>query len=61
MNLKVLGSISPYPKGNNNGVSFLVTTKYDNQNILLDIGAGSTRLLDMTTDLENLIVIITMH
>lgn len=58
MNLKVLGSVSPYPKGKNNGVSFLIKTKYDNQNIILDLGSGSTRLLDMTMDLDNLIVII---
>ena len=56
MELKVLGSVSPYPKDNKNGVSNLVID--DDYKILLDCGTGSTRLLDMKKDLNNLIVII---
>lgn len=56
MELKVLGSVSPYPKGDKNGVSNLIVD--GDYKILLDCGPGSTRLLNMETDLNNLIVII---
>lgn len=56
MELKVLGSVSPYPKDNKNGVSNLITDgKYK---ILLDCGTGSTRFLNVEQDLNNLVVII---
>lgn len=57
MKLKILGSVSPYPKGNKNCVSYFITTN-GNKKILLDVGPGSTRLLNMRKDLNNLIVII---
>lgn len=56
MEIKILGSVSPYPKGNKNGVSYLVTS--GNNKILLDSGPGSSRLLNMEEDLNNLIIII---
>lgn len=56
MEVKVLGSVSPYPKDNKNGPGFLVRT--DNSSILLDCGSGITRLMDMSKDLENLSVVI---
>ena len=56
MELKVLGSVSPYPKGDKNGVSNLIID--GDYKILLDCGPGSTRLLNMEDDLNNLIVII---
>lgn len=56
MELKVLGSVSPYPKDNKNGVANLVID--GDYKILLDCGTGSTRLLDMEKDLNNLIIII---
>lgn len=54
-----LGTVSPYPKDNMNCPSFLV--RYNENNILLDCGNGSTRLLDFTSDLSNLNVIITHY
>lgn len=56
MELKVLGSVSPYSKGDKNGVSNLIIE--GDYKILLDCGPGSTRLLNMEQDLNNLIVII---
>lgn len=56
MELKVLGSVSPYSKGDKNGVSNLIID--GDYKILLDCGPGSTRLLNMEQDLNNLIVII---
>ena len=54
-----LGTISPYPKGNRNCPGFLV--QYNNNNILLDCGAGVTWLLKFPQDLENLNVIISHY
>ncbi|MDE5888716.1 MAG: hypothetical protein K2H20_01715 [Bacilli bacterium] len=56
MEVKVLGSVSPYCDKNHNGPGFLVTSG-DNK-ILLDCGPGSTSLLDMEQDLKNLTIII---
>ncbi len=55
MEVKVLGSVSPYCKGTKNGPGFLVRT--GNNKILLDCGSGITRLLNMNEDLENLVVV----
>lgn len=56
MILKILGSVSPYPKKNKNSIGYLI---YDgNQRILLDCGNGSTRLMDFPDGLENLTIII---
>lgn len=55
MEVKVLGSVSPYPKGDKNCPGFLI--KCGKYKILLDCGPGATRLMDMEQDLENLIVI----
>lgn len=52
-----LGTVSPYCKGSKNCPAFLVT--YNDTKILLDCGNGSTRLLNMPNDLENLNVFIT--
>ena len=55
MEVKVLGSVSPYCKENNNCPGFLITL---NNKILLDCGNGVTRLLNMAEDLPFLTVII---
>lgn len=56
MEVKVLGSVSPSCYKNYNGPGFLVTSGYNK--ILLDCGPGSTRLLDMDKDYQNLTIII---
>jgi len=56
MEVKVLGSVSPYCNSSKNGPGFLVTS--GNNKILLDCGPGSTRLMNMETDLQNLTIII---
>ena len=58
MKVKVLGSVSPYPRDNKNGVGYLITTDVDENKILLDCGPGSSRLLNMEKDLNNLTIII---
>lgn len=56
MILKILGSVSPYPKGDNNCVGYLI---YDtDKKILLDCGNGITRLMKFPNDLEDLTIII---
>ena len=56
MILKILGSVSPYPKEDKNCVGYLI---YDNkQKILLDCGNGITRLMKFPDDLKNLTIII---
>ena len=57
LSLKILGSVSPYPKDNKNCPGYLI--KYDNQNILFDCGNGCTRLLNMQEDLKKLKIFIT--
>ncbi len=57
MEVKVLGSVSPYNKGNKKCPGYLVKT--DKAKILLDCGNGATGLLDMSQDLEGLNVFIT--
>lgn len=56
MQLKVLGSVSPYPHNGKNGVSNLI--QENGYKVLLDIGPGSTSLLNMKEDLNNLIIIV---
>ena len=56
MEIKTLGSVSPYPKDDKNGVSYLIRS--GNNKILLDCGPGSSRLLNMKEDLNDLIIII---
>ena len=55
--LKVLGTVAPYPKGDKNCPGYLI--KYKNHNILFDCGNGSTRLLNLPDDLNNLSIFIT--
>lgn len=59
MEIKICGSIAPYPKGNNNCSSFLITE--DDYNVLLDCGPGSTSQLDAYRDLRKLAVIISHY
>lgn len=59
MEIKVCGSISPYPKDNESCPSFLIT-QGDNK-ILLDCGPGSTRNLNMLKDLKKLVVFISHY
>lgn len=56
MELKILGSVSPYPKDGENGVSYLV--KKGDTKILLDLGYGSSRLLHFPDDMTNMHIII---
>ena len=56
MKLKVLGSVSPYPHNGKYGVANLI--EEDGYKILLDVGPGSTSLLNMKEDLNNLIIVI---
>ena len=55
--LKVLGTVAPYPKDNKNCPGYLI--KYKDHNILFDCGNGSTRLLNLPEDLNNLSIFIT--
>ncbi|MBE6159775.1 MAG: MBL fold metallo-hydrolase [Lactobacillales bacterium] len=56
MEIKILGSVSPYCKGDKNCVGYLV--KSNDSNILLDCGNGISRNMNMATDLNNLTIII---
>ena len=51
-----LGTVAPYPKEDKNCSSYLI--KHKDNNILLDCGNGSTRLLNMESDLNNLKIFI---
>lgn len=54
MEVKTLGSVSPYSNGNKNGVGYLV--KDGKYKVLLDAGSGITRLMNMDEDLNDLII-----
>lgn len=56
MQLKVLGTSSPYSKQDMNGPGFLITN--NNTKIILDCGSGITKLLDFPNDLHRLHIII---
>ncbi len=56
MELKVLGTVSPYCKEEHNCPGYLVTSA--NEKILLDCGNGISRELSLPGDLENLTIII---
>lgn len=56
MEIKVLGTVSPYCKDDKNCPGYLVTN--DQTKILLDCGNGITRNLKLPDDLENLNIII---
>lgn len=58
MILKILGSVSPYSKADNNCVGYLIYDTDNNQKILLDCGNGITRLMKFPNDLENLTIIL---
>lgn len=58
MILKILGSVSPYPKIDSNCVGYLIYDTNNNQKILLDCGNGITRFMEFPKDLENLTIII---
>ncbi len=58
MILRILGSVSPYPKADNNCVGYFIYDTNNNQKILLDCGNGITRLMKFPSDLENLTIII---
>ena len=59
MEIKVCGSVAPYPKGNNNCSGFLITE--DDYKVLLDCGPGSTSRLDAYRDLQKLAVILSHY
>ena len=54
--VKILGTVSPYPKDDKNCPGYLF--KYNNYNILFDCGNGCTRLLNFKEDLNNLKIFI---
>ena len=54
--IRILGTVAPYPKNNMNCPGYLI--KDDKYNILLDCGNGSSRLLNMKEDLNNLKIFI---
>lgn len=56
MEIRICGTVAPYPKGDMNCPSFLVSD--GDKKVLLDCGNGSTRLIDMYKDLKDLIVIL---
>lgn len=56
MKVRVLGSVSPYAKGNSNCPGFMIED--EGYKVLLDAGNGITRMLNMPDDLKNLTVII---
>ena len=56
LSVKVLGSVSPYCKGDKNCPGFLL--EYDNRKIMFDCGNGTSRLLNFPDDLNNLTVLI---
>jgi len=56
MEVKVLGSVSPYSKGIHNCPGYLVSN--NDTKILLDCGNGITRLMNIEDDLKNLTIII---
>lgn len=59
MEIKVCGSVAPYPKGNNNCSGFLISE--GDSKVLLDCGPGSTSQLDAYRDLRNLAVILSHY
>lgn len=56
MEIKILGTVSPYCKDNKNCPGYLVTS--NKTKVLLDCGNGATRNLNLPDDLENLNIII---
>ncbi len=56
MEIKILGTQSPYNTDNHNCPGFLITD--GNSRIMLDCGSGSHRMLKYPRELENLTVII---
>lgn len=59
MEIKVLGTVSPYPKGKCNCSGFLISD--DDSKIMLDCGTGTSRMLDIYRDLRNLAIIISHY
>lgn len=59
MEIKVLGSVSPYPKDNMHCSSFLVQD--NDTKVMLDAGFGSSAELDMLRDLRDLSIIISHY
>lgn len=57
MRIKVLGTQAPYCRYGHNGPGYLVTLS-NNKKILLDCGSGSTHMMTLPDDLQNLTVII---
>lgn len=59
MEIKILGSVSPYCTNSKNCPGILI--KSSDQNILLDCGPGISNQLDMNKDLNNLTIIISHY
>lgn len=56
MEVKILGTVSPYCKNGKNCPGYLIKT--EEENILLDCGNGITNLLNLEEDLENMTIIL---
>lgn len=56
MKVKILGTVSPYCKGDKNCPGFLITE--NDSKVLLDCGNGITSQMNMSEDLNNLVIII---
>lgn len=52
-NLKILGCLSPYPTKDDNCIGYLI-----NSNLMLDCGPGSSKELDIKSNMEGLSIII---
>lgn len=59
MEVKILGTVSPYPYGNCNGPGYLISD--GEQKIMLDCGSSISRQLNMMEDLENLTIFISHY
>lgn len=59
MEIKVLGTVSPYPKGNSNCPGFLISDGISK--VMLDCGPGTSRMLSVYKDLKNLAIIISHY
>lgn len=57
MRVKVLGTQAPYCRYGHNGPGYLVTLS-NNKKILLDCGSGSTHMMTLPNDLQNLTVVV---
>lgn len=58
MKLKILGNLSPYCKGDDNGISYMVTSPKSSSKIVLDLGYGTSKMFSFPDDFKNMHVFI---